>query len=61
MKSLSNLVMMLTISVIVFGCAPMTEEQQMQKFITSHVRKIKPMAKETNIAWWDAAVSGKSE
>jgi peptidyl-dipeptidase A len=37
------------------------EEQQMQKFITSHVRKIKPMAKETNIAWWDAAVSGKSE
>jgi peptidyl-dipeptidase A len=53
--------MMLTISVIVFGCESITEEQQMQKFITSHVQKIKPMAKETNLAWWDAAVSGKSE
>jgi peptidyl-dipeptidase A len=53
--------MMLTISVIVFGCAPTAKEQQMQKFITSHVRKTKPMAKETNLAWWDAAVSGKSE
>ncbi len=61
MKTLSNLVMMLTISVIVFGCESITKEQQMQKFITSHVRKIKPMAKETNLAWWDAAVSGKSE
>ena len=61
MKSLSNLVMMLTISVIVFGCESITKEQQMQKFVTAHVRKIKPMAKETNLAWWDAAVSGKSE
>ena len=61
MKTLSNLVMMLTISVIVFGCEPITKEQQMQKFVTAHVQKIKPMDKETSLAWWDAAVSGKAE
>ena len=61
MKILSNLIMMPAICVIVFGCAPMTKEQQMQKFVTAHVRKIKPMDKETNLAWWDAAVSGKAE
>ncbi|NIW72604.1 peptidase M3 [candidate division KSB1 bacterium] len=33
----------------------------MLMFVNAHVQKIKPMAKETNIAWWDAAVSGKSE
>jgi peptidyl-dipeptidase A len=61
MKILSNLIMMSAISVIVFGCSPMTKEQQMQKFVTAHVQKIKPLAKETNIAWWDAALSGKAE
>src|SRR4030042_1892040 len=61
MKILSNLIMMPAICVIVFGCTPMTKEQQMQKFITAHVRKIKKMDKETNLAWWDAAVSGKAE
>ncbi|MHC4642222.1 MAG: M2 family metallopeptidase [Planctomycetota bacterium] len=61
MKILSNLVILLTISVIVFGCEPITKEQQMQKFVTAHVQKIKPMEKETNLAWWDAAVSGKAE
>ena len=61
MKTLSNLVMMLTISVIVFGCEAITKDQQMQKFVSAHVQKIKPMEKETNLAWWDAAVSGKAE
>ncbi len=63
MKTLSNLVMMLAISVIVFGCAPneMDKEKELEKFITAHVQKIKPMEKETNLAWWDAAVSGKAE
>ena len=61
MKILSNLIMMFAIIVMVFGCAPMTKEQQMQNFVTNHVQKIKPMDKETNLAWWDAAVSGKAE
>ena len=61
MKILSNLIMMFAIIVMAFGCAPMTKEQQMQKFVTNHVQKIKPMDKETNLAWWDAAISGKAE
>lgn len=61
MKNLSNLITLSAICVIVFGCAPMTKEQQMQKFVTNHVQKIKPMDKETNLAWWDAAISGKAE
>ena len=61
MKILSNLVMMPAISVIIFGCAPNTEEQQMQKFITTHVQKIKPLEKKNNLAYWKAANTGKSE
>jgi peptidyl-dipeptidase A len=61
MKILSNLIMMFAIIVMAFGCAPMTKEQQMQNFVTAHVQKIKPMDKETNLAWWDAAISGKAE
>ncbi len=33
----------------------------MQEFITTHVEKVKPMNKETNLAYWDAAISGKAE
>lgn len=33
----------------------------MQEFINSHVEKIKPMSKQTNLAYWDAATSGEPE
>jgi peptidyl-dipeptidase A len=52
---------MLTISVILFGCAPNAKEAELDKFITSHVEKIKPMAKEVSLASWEAAISGKPE
>ncbi len=65
MRTLLTAIMMLTMSVIPFGCGPDAEEKQkekqLQKFITAHVEKIKPMEKETNLASWDAAVTGKSE
>jgi len=61
MKTLSTLVMTLAVSVIVFGCAPNARERQLQKFVTAHVEKIKPMEKEANLASWDAAISGKPE
>ena len=32
----------------------------MQEFISTHVEKVKPMHKETNLAYWDAATSGKA-
>jgi len=49
---------MLSISIILFGCASNVKERQMEAFITAHVEKIKPMEKETNLAYWDAATSG---
>ena len=30
----------------------------MKEFITAHVEKIKPLEKQANLAWWDAAVTG---
>ena len=56
MKTLATL---LIISII--STAPNAKEEKLQKFITSHVEKIKPMEKETNLAYWDAANSGKAE
>ena len=61
MKTLSTLVIVLTISVVLFGCAHNAKEAELDKFITSHVEKIKPMAKEVSLASWAAAISGKPE
>ena len=61
MKTLTNVITLLTISVILFGCGPNAREKQLQKFITSHVEKIRPMDKASNLAGWDAAISGKPE
>jgi len=52
---------MLTVSVLVIGYAPNAKERQLDEFITAHVAKVKPMAKEAAIASWDAAASGKAE
>jgi peptidyl-dipeptidase A len=61
MKTLSTLIMMLTMSAVLFGCAPNAKERKLETFITAHVEKVKPMDKQTNLAYWDAAVSGKPE
>lgn len=61
MKALSIAVVMLTISVIISGCAPSNKEEQLEKFITAHLEKVKPLGKAANLAYWDAAVSGKPE
>ena len=58
MKSLSAVVMMMGASIILFGCAPNAKEKELDSFITAHVAKIKPMDKEANLAYWDAAVTG---
>jgi len=61
MKTLSTLVVTLTACVALVGCGPNQKEIQLQKFITTHVEKVKPMHKETSLAYWDAATSGKAE
>ena len=61
MKTISIILTILSAGVLLFGCSPNAKEEQMQAFITTHVEKVKPMEKEANLAYWDAATSGKSE
>jgi len=61
MKTGYIILIMLFAGVFLFGCSPNAKEEQMQAFITAHVEKVKPMEKEANLAYWDAATSGKSE
>ncbi|UCG59848.1 MAG: M2 family metallopeptidase [Phycisphaerales bacterium] len=61
MKPLLSLGAMLAVSVMLFGCAPNADEKQLRTFITAHTETIKPLEKQANLAWWDAAISGKAE
>ena len=55
------LVGVLTMSTIDGGCAPNAKERELKQFISAHVEKIKPLARQRNLASWDAAGSGKAE
>ena len=59
MKTLFTILMISSLSFILFGCAYNPKEQQMEEFIQTHVEKIKPMEKQVNLAYWNAANSGK--
>ena len=61
MRTSFNLLFMLSISICFLGCAPNAQERDLANFIKIHERKVKPMEKEVNLAYWDAAISGKSE
>jgi peptidyl-dipeptidase A len=59
MKNLSIFFIISSLSIILYGCASNQKEQQMEEFIQTHVEKIKPLEKQVNLAYWDAANSGK--
>ena len=62
MKFLSKLhIIILAISAVLTGCAQNAKEKELQTFINNHVEKVKPISKEVNLAYWDAAISGKEE
>jgi peptidyl-dipeptidase A len=61
MKALSTTVILLLTSVFLFGCAARTKEEQLQSFITDHLKTVKPLVKELRLAYWRAANSGKTE
>jgi len=51
-------------SIMIFaitGCGYNAEEQQAADFIKSHIEVVKPLLIESNIAYWEAANSGKAE
>jgi peptidyl-dipeptidase A len=53
--------MMLTAGIFLFGCAPRPRQNELEGFIKAHVEKVKPLAKQQSLTWWDAATTGKSE
>ena len=61
MKTLQRLIIVVITCITFLGCASNTREKEMQTFLTSHVKQIKPLQKEQSLAWWDAAITGKSE
>ncbi len=61
MKNLKIISLLLTVIVFITGCAPQTEESQLQKFIQAHVRKVKPLEKKASLAYWKAANTGNPE
>lgn len=61
MRNLLTAALISTITVVLFGCGPGPEEKQLEEFITSHVEKVKPLAKEVRLAYWEAANTGNSE
>lgn len=40
------------------GYAANAKEKALKDFIAAHVGKLKPLEKQANLAWWDAAVTG---
>ena len=61
MKGPAILVMMLATSATLVGCGSNAKERKLQRFITAHEEKVKPMMKEANLASWQAANTGKAE
>ena len=58
MKHLGLWVSLAVTSMAACGSAENAKESPLKEFITSHVEKIKPLDKQGNLAWWDAAVTG---
>ena len=69
MKNVMKLTIILALGVILSGCDQdskpakerSAEEKELSMFIQNHVKKIKPLNKEANLAYWNAAISGKEE
>lgn len=74
MKHLKPWLMLFGISLCLCHCRPAVtppglergqklnqKERELERFIAAHVEKIKPMSKAANLAYWQAAISGKTE
>ena len=58
---MKNLVIVAAMAVAIVaprGYAAKAKENALKDFIAKHVEKIKPLEKQANLAWWDAAVTG---
>ena len=58
---LKSIAVSLVALVLVLGCGRNEKEKQLSDFIQSHVEKIKPLMKEANLAYWNAATTGNEK
>ncbi len=58
MRHVYILMALAVVSLAPRGYAENVKEKQLKEFITAHVEKIKPLEKQANLAWWEAAVTG---
>jgi len=58
MKRLSISAALVLTMVAPRGYATDVKEKALKDFIAAHVARIQPLEKQTNLAWWDAAVTG---
>jgi len=57
------LVVMAVIVIPLFfpGCGPVEDENQLERFIESHIAKVEPLTTQANLAYWAASTTGKPE
>jgi len=58
MRNLYIMTGLLVIGLTTRGYALNEKETQLKDFITAHVEEIKPLEKQANLAWWEAAITG---
>ncbi|MBN1508596.1 MAG: M2 family metallopeptidase [Sedimentisphaerales bacterium] len=58
MRSSYGMIGLLVMGLTTQGYALNAKETQLKDFIAAHIEKIKPLEKQANLAWWEAAVTG---
>jgi len=43
------------------GCQTISKEKELASFVKTHVAKVEPVARRANLAYWEAATTGKTE
>jgi len=61
MERILTLLAVFVIPVVLVGCAPAAKQGQLERFVEAHVAKVEPLTTEANLAYWDAATTGKTQ
>ncbi len=61
MKCNLTVVTLLVISFFLIGCIQTAMEKQLEHFIEIHIAKVEPLTTKANLAYWDAATTGRTE
>ncbi len=60
-KKLALLILLVNFLFIVISCGENLMEKEFREFVADHLKKVQPLMKEMNQAYWDAAVTGDKE